>query len=208
MIKQFKKEFDEIKNHQEHMEYVPQKSLNPEENFDELIKLTTRTNARFNVIGDYKHFIIQSKSNNVIIGISLLVILFFPTILLYQNLTDPMYWLVEFSILAVISFFTRYYSTTNNIEINTYDKSIKITSNNLLGRYMIPALNIPFKNFTDFTFKAKSIKGQGMTNHFNRVFICYNDQTRPIIDLPNGPFYYVNHRTFIACLTTLIKYGT
>jgi len=207
MIKQIKKELEEIKNHQEHMDFVPQNSLNPKDNFDEIVKLTTRTNARFKVNGDYSSFVIQSKSDNIIIGISLIVILFFPTVLLYQNFTDPIYWLVEFAILAVILLFLRYDPSTNNIKINTYDKTIKINSNNLVGKYIIPRIDISFNEFTEFTFKTKSIKGKGMTNHFNRIYICYTDQTRPFIDLPNGPFYYVNHRIFMDCLTRIIKNG-
>jgi len=91
MIKQIKKDLDELKNHQEHMDFVLKDSLNPKDNFEELVKLTTRTNARFKVHGDYRSFVIQSKSDNIIIGISLIVILFFPTVLLYQNFTDPIY---------------------------------------------------------------------------------------------------------------------
>jgi len=189
------------------MDFVPQNSLNPKDNFDEIVKLTTRTNARFKVNGDYSSFVIQSKSDNIIIGISLIVILFFPTVLLYQNFTDPIYWLVEFAILAVILLFLRYDPSTNNIKINTYDKTIKINSNNLVGKYIIPRIDISFNEFTEFTFKTKSIKGKGMTNHFNRIYICYTDQTRPFIDLPNGPFYYVNHRIFMDCLTRIIKNG-
>src|SRR5690625_2968501 len=207
MIKQIKKELDELENHQEHMDFVPKDSLNLKDNFNELVKLTTRTNARFKVNGDYRSFVIQSKSDNIIIGISLIVILFFPTVLLYHNFNAPIYWFVEFALLTVIFLFLRYYPSTNNIEVNSYEKTIKINSNNLIGKYIIPTIDISFNSFTEFTFKAKSIKGKGMTNHFNRIYISYDDQTRPLIDLPNGPFYYVNHRTFIDCLTKIIKNG-
>jgi len=207
MIKQIKKELDELENHQEHMDFVPKDSLNLKDNFNELVKLTTRTNARFKVNGDYRSFVIQSKSDNIIIGISLIVILFFPTVLLYQNFNAPIYWFVEFALLTVIFLFLRYYPSTNNIEVNSYEKTIKINSNNLIGKYIIPTIDISFNSFTEFTFKAKSIKEKGMTNHFNRIYISYDDQTRPLIDLPNGPFYYVNHRTFIDCLTKIIKNG-
>ena len=189
------------------MDFVPKDSLNLKDNFNELVKLTTRTNARFKVNGDYRSFVIQSKSDNIIIGISLIVILFFPTVLLYQNFNAPIYWFVEFALLTVIFLFLRYYPSTNNIEVNSYEKTIKINSNNLIGKYIIPTIDISFNSFTEFTFKAKSIKGKGMTNHFNRIYISYDDQTRPLIDLPNGPFYYVNHRTFIDCLTKIIKNG-
>lgn len=207
MMKQIKKELDELKNHQEHMDFVPKYSLNHKDNFDELVKLATRNNARFKVNGDCKNFVIQSKSDNIIIFISIVVILFFPTVLLYQNFNDPIYWFVELSLLTVIFLFFRYYPSTNNIEVNSYEKNIKINSNNLFGKYIIPTIEISFKHFKEFTFKAKSIKGNGMTNHFNRIFILYNDQTKQLIDLPNGPFYYVNHRTFMDCLTKIIKNG-
>jgi hypothetical protein len=139
--------------------------------------------------------------------ILLIVILFFPTVLLYQNFTDPIYWFVELALLTLIFLFLRYYPSTNNTEVNSNEKTIKINSNNLIGKSIIPTLDISFNNFKEFTFKAKSIKGKGMTNHFNRIYISYDDQTRPLIDLPNGPFYYVNHRTFMNCLTKIIKNG-
>ena len=205
MIKQIKKELDELKNHQEHMDFVPKDSLNPKDDFDELVKLTTRTNSRFKVNGDYRSFVIQSKSDNILIGVLLIIFLFFPTVLLFQNLTDPIYWLVEFALLAIIFLFLRYYPSTNNIEINTYDKSIKIKSNNLIGKYVIPTTNISFKAFEEFKFKAKSSNGKGLATHFNRIYICYRNQTRPFIDLLNGPFYNINHRIFINCLTRIIK---
>jgi hypothetical protein len=207
MIKQIKKELDEIKNHQEHMDFVPENLSNPKENFDEIVKLTTRTNSRFKVNGDYKKFVIQSKSDNIMFGVLIIVFLFFPTVLLYQNFTDPIYWLVEFAVVGVILLFLRYYPSTNNIEINSNDKTIKINSNNLIGKYIIPKIDIPFNDFTEFSFKAKSIKGGGMTNHFNRIYICYSGHTRSLIDLPDGPFYNVNHRVFMDCLTRIIKNG-
>lgn len=205
MFKQIKKELDEIKNHQEHMDFCPRNLSNHKDCFDEIVKLTTRTNARFKVNGDYRNFVIQSKSDNILIGISIIIILFFPTVLFHQNFTDPIFWLVEFAIIGVGFLIFRYYPSTNNIEINSYEKLIKINSNNLVGKYIIPEIDIPFNDFTGFSFKEKSVNGSGMTIHYNRIYICHSGQTRLFIDLPNGPFYYVNHRVFMDCLTRIIK---
>jgi hypothetical protein len=207
MFKQIKKELEDINNYKEHINSVPHDSLNPQDNFDELVKLTTRTNARFKVNGDSKKFVIQAQSDNIVIGICLITILFFPTLGLYKNLTNPIYWLVEFGILVVFFLFFRYYPSTNNIEVNSYEKTIIISSNNLIGKFIIPTIDISFKDFTKFTFKETSISGKGMTSNFNRIYICYNGQTRPIIDLSNGPLYFINHRIFMICLTRIIKNG-
>ncbi len=207
MIRQIKKEWHELRNQKEHMEYVPQHPLTSANCFDELIKLTSRTNARFKVEGDYKCFVIRAKADNIVIAFSLILLLFFPTVLLYQNYKDPVYWFAELGIIALILIYIRYSPTTNNIEVNTYDKTIKIQSNNLIGKHIIPSVSILFDDFTNFTFKAKSTKGKGLTNHFNRVYINHNNLTRPLIDLPNGPFYFVNHTVFMYSLTQIIKNG-
>lgn len=205
MIRQIKKEWNELRNQKEHMEYVPLHPLTSTKCFEELIKLTNRTNARFKVEGDSKSFVIRANSDNVILGFSLILLLFFPTVLLYQNYKDPVYWFAELGIIALILIYIRYSTTTNNIEVNTYDKTIKIQSNNFIGKHIIPSVSILFDDFTNFTVKAKSTKGKGLTNHFNRVYINYNNLTRPLIDLPNGPFYFVNHKVFMSSLTLIIK---
>jgi hypothetical protein len=206
MIKRIKKELYEINNYKEHMDFVPQYSLNPKDNFDEIVKLTTRTNVRFKVNGNYRSFIIQAQSDNISLSILICIILGLSTVLLYQNLTDPFYWVVELGILTGLFLLSRYYPSSNNIEINTYDKTIKINSNNLIGKYIIPGIVISFNDFKRVTFKEKS-SGEGGAMRFNRIYICYSDQTRSLIDLPNGPFYYVNHKIFMECLTRIIKNG-
>jgi hypothetical protein len=205
MIKQFKKEWNEFKNYREHTNYVPENSINPAYNFDEIVKLSNRTNSRFTVEGDYMNFIIRAKSNNILLGIITCFYFLIPVAFVLEQPTNPASWLVVLGVLAAIILYFRYYPSTNNIEINSYNKTIKIKSNNLIGKYIIPPVELSFRDFTYFSFKAKSIRGKGMRTYFNRIYINYGDQKCSFIDLPNGPIYFVNHKAFMNCLTRTIK---
>ncbi|MEZ4805302.1 MAG: hypothetical protein R2852_07425 [Bacteroidia bacterium] len=205
MFKTIKKEWNELKNNQSHLEYVPENSFDPEYNFKELLKLSQRTSSRFKLSGNHNKFKIQTDSNNIFLGISICIILVFPSLLLLQNLDNIICWIIEFVTLLSIFFFFKFYATTNDIEIDSTKKNITIKSNNLIGKFIIPPVTIPFNDFIELTNKPKSISGLGLPSHHFNIFISYNDKTIPLIELPNGPFYIVNPNVFMICLTRLIK---
>lgn len=203
VIEQIKQELYEMNHKEEHMALEPKVFDNPKEYFDELIKLSMRVGSQFKVDGDYRCFVVSRNPNNILLGILVALILTIPTGLLFQNISNIIYWLVEFITFGLIYVFFRYIPSSNDFEIDTYQKRMIIKSNNFIGKYIIPIIEIEFRDFKEFTSKEKRYDNY---NIINRVYICFNDQQKRVIDLPNS-LQCVNHKIFMDCLTTLIKNG-
>lgn len=202
MLTTFQKQKLDFENRFEHMDYVPPFSRDPKVNLDEIIKLSTRAHAKFTVIGDHRNFVIRGHSDNILIGVCLLVFIILPTAYLLQNYENILSWIIEFSVLALIYITFRFAPSTYNMEVNPYDKKINISSNNLIGRYFRPEIIISFNEFKEFT--SKEISGK---MNWNRISISYRNKKMQLINLPNGPFVFINHNIFMDCLTRIINNG-
>ena len=201
MLNWLKKEWRELKDNDRHQADVSEISNDPSENFNELVKLGERVNPRFKLSGNYQLFMIKGKSDNIMLIICVAIIIFFPSFLLFQNMDNLICWIIELIVIGTILLFFRYYPSSNDIIIDTWNKQIEIKSNNFIGRFIIPELIIKFDVFDGFTSKMKSIESSSV----NRVYIHFKSQKKAMIDLPNGPFYVVNPRIFTENLYSLIK---
>jgi hypothetical protein len=56
MVKKIKKELEELKHYQNHMDNTSPVSGNSTENFNGLLELASRTNSRLKIEGDHKVF--------------------------------------------------------------------------------------------------------------------------------------------------------
>lgn len=201
MLKRLKKEWRELKDNDRHQAEVSQISNVPSENFNELTKLGDRTNPRFKLSGNHQLFMIKGQSDNIMLIICVAIILIFPSTLLYHNIDNLTCWIIELVVIGTILLFFRYYPSSNDIIIDTWNKQIEIKSNNFIGRFIIPELKIKFDFIDGFTSTIKTIESSSV----NRVYIHFKSQKKAIIDLPNGPFYIVNPRIFTENLYALIK---
>lgn len=201
MLNWLKKEWRQLKDNDRHHSDVSEISKDPSENFNELVKLGERVNPRFKLSGNHQLFIIKGKSDNIMLIICVAIILFFPSFLLFQNMDNLICWIIELIVIGTILLFFRYYPSSNDIIIDTWNKQIEIKSNNFIGRFIIPELIIKFDVFDGFTNTIKSIESSSV----NRVYIHFKSQKKAMIDLPNGPFYVVNPRIFTENLYSLIK---
>lgn len=187
------------------MNYVPESLSTPEEAFHELVKLSERNNSRFKIVGDKDRFVIKAKSDNVLIASMLVIILTFPIAFLLQEFHDPIRWAILLGTLVLIMLFLRYYPSSNDIEIDGIKHSIYIRSNNFIGEYIVPSVLLPFGDFEQLSFKERGLQSEGTSQKWNRISIEFKNEKKHLIDLPNGPYYYVNHHVFMKALDLLLK---
>jgi hypothetical protein len=179
--------------------------INISEHFDNLIELSKQNNSRFKIIGTESNFVIKAKSDNILIGICSIIILGIPSVLIIKNPYDIFIWLfVILEIVLIISYF-KFYPTTNNIEIDIKKRKIHVKSNNLIGRFLIPKIEIDFSKFNKLTSEKIISKNTGMKNFYNRIYIKYDNKTQHLIDFLDGPFYYFNHKEFMNHFAQIIK---
>lgn len=175
------------------------------ENFHGLIELSKQNNSRFKIIGNESNFVLKAKSDNIVIGICLIIILGIPSALIIKNPYDIFIWIFVLLEIVLIICHSKFYSTTNNIEIDIKTRKIHVKSNNLIGRFLIRKIEIDFSKFNKLTSEKKIYPNTGMKNVYNRIYIKYGNKTLHLIDFLDGPFYYFKHKEFINHLTQIIK---
>lgn len=205
MLGRIKKELKDLGDGRAHMHYNPQGLVTDRDYFDELKKLSGRTNARFRIVGDHKHFTVRMASDAIFVSCLLALLVAIPTVLLFKHGSDIVFWLVEVAVIVACFLLLRYYPSTHHVEIDSNHQTIKITSTNWLKNRMSPLSVFAFKDFEKFTHQEKSAKGDGVSSHFNMIYMHGDGRKIFLIDLLNGPFYYVNHHVFIRCLTAIIR---
>ncbi|MCG2612588.1 hypothetical protein LZZ90_13820 [Flavobacterium sp. SM15] len=177
------------------------------ESINSLSKLSNQTNSRFEIIENKNSFTIKAKSNNTLFAIIYIFLLAFPTTFIIQNVNNFNAWLSLGILIITILLFSRFYITTNDIQIDLVNKKIQIKSNNLIGKYLIPKTEIKFSKFVKLTSKVKTSQNTNIKNYYNRIYIVHENKTTHLIDLLNGPFYFINHTEFMILFTSIIKNG-
>ena len=80
----------------------------------------------------------------------------------------------------------------------------------LIGKYLKPKLVIDYNDFVRISgMQIKEVyntKGFKQTEYGVTVYIQYKNTSFDIVKLPNGPFYYINHKVFIQCLNKIIEF--
>ena len=204
MLKKIKQEISEYKDHEKHMAQIPNVSVKIEENIEELVKISQRANATFKVKYDQKNLLIESKPYHFLIAFFIISLLFFPSLLLFQNIHSFIYWIVEIFIIISILLFFKFYPSTKIIYIDIEKQEIRILSNNLIAQYLVKPIHIPIKEFEGLIIKETSESGGGMTKYINTIYLKTVNKNYNIIDLPNGPIYFLNPHIFTENLKHII----
>lgn len=204
MFNKIKQELSEYRDHEKHMAQIPNVSNKIEDNIEELVKISRRANASFKVNHDHKHISIESKPYHFLMVFFILAILFFPSLLLFQNLYSLIYWVVEILLIVIILLFFKFYPSTKIIYIDIEKQEIRIVNNNIIGQFLVMPIFIPFKEFEGLIIKETSESGGGITKYINTIYLKTANKNYNIIDLPNGPIYFLNPHIFTENLKHII----
>ena len=204
MFGKLKKELLDLKDHKAHMAYQPNDPASREEHFEVLCKLAARSNAGFKLTGDHSLFTIAKRTNRALILFLTGLILCVSTALLFQNTASLIYWAVELLLIFIALVVLYYAPIVNAIHVDCMSREIRLCSKGLIGKRWIKTETIAFKDFERLGFEEKSTRGGGMTASYHWIFIHFRGKRRFFLELPNGPFYFVNHRVFITCFTEII----
>ncbi len=104
----------------------------------------------------------------------------------------------------IILLFFRYYPSSNDILINVETQNISIINSNIIGKYLVPKVEINFNDVTKITNEKVSVRGQGVNSYYSRIYIHSFDKKIAIIDLLNGPFYFIDYKAFMYCFAGIL----
>src|ERR1043165_5859616 len=103
IIMGLRKELEELKNSEQHIESGVISSIDPKDNFMELQSLSQRTNSRFKIIGDHYNFSLTMFDPGVYVLLGCYLIwLAFLTFIIIQNPDSIFAWTAA-SILALLT---------------------------------------------------------------------------------------------------------
>ena len=203
-----KKEINEMAHSNEHMNESFQLTNDFESNIKEPITLSERTNSGFTVRHQDKIVEIIASPQNIIFVVLSIITIFIPFIIC---INDSL--IIEYKVLFVALYIVMFYflmkvstETRNHILIDLGQKVIKINNNNVIGKYLHSKREIEFKLVEDIFYKSKSISGKVSTSNYTQIYLTTNKDRFPIIDLPCGPYYFVNQDKFLAIIKTFIQY--
>jgi hypothetical protein len=195
-----RKELDELKNTEEHLEGGAIDSVTPKDNFVELFNLSQRTNSRFKINGDFRCFTLAISYLGNYIGWVLWLILTGYVAIMIQSINTTIEWIFAAIIVIPTILLTLFGSPKSSLKIDSITKEITFTSNNFIGISLKHKI-LHFREFDHFFSKTKTTKGA----RFNRVYLQTENEKFKIIDLVFGPIYFVNHNIFMTSLTRIIK---
>lgn len=213
MASLLKRELEEIKTAKEHMTYVPTASERVEDNFEELVMLFSRASSAHVLTGDAQMFtIVQKKFLNVMAGIGFVAMLFFVGMCFYSAAIDPgkpVKWLVAVGAAILIVVYLKWGKSTTGvytgITVDRYRKTITVTNNHIIRKYFIAPQVLYFDEITGLRNELKTIKGKGHERSWQNIYAETQSKSIPILALPGGPMYWLNHDVFMTCLMRIIR---
>ncbi len=211
MFKNFKLASEMVRQQEQLEEYrkmqrdMARISPNPKDNFDALVLLSEEKQSRFRITGDIHRFVISCKPDYL----PILLWLVFITAMLVSSRNDlslSIMLLLTFFLLILMMFTYKFGKTTYDITVDNFQKQISMKSNNPIARFLRPEILIDFKDFKGLSSRRVATKlKDGSGTYYQKISIHYGENMTGMIYLVNGPFYYVNHETFIDNFTALIR---
>ena len=178
------------------------------------IKLETNINNLKELSNKHHHYTISQNENSIVIKtpngddwilivmISLIYgfFIFMMGVCYFEPVAILMFsgYLVVISLIFFLYF--KFGPTTNDIVIDLEEKAIKISSNNILGKYVRKPKVIKMESYKGLRTIEKS---RGGTGYIKRVFLIHSGKKIQLIDLPLKPVSYC--KNFASTFNKIIK---
>ncbi len=205
MLKELKFMLAEMRKLQALEDALPVVSDNPQINFFELAQLAEENKYDIKIVGNAGLFTIITKPDYIWLLFWAVLIFYMPVSSLITQSLDSIQLITMFVLMAVMFFFYRFAPTTFNITVDSHQKLIVLKSNNLIGRFVKPEINVDFREFTDFTGKSIYTDQKGLASEYYKVIIHYNDQKQTLIYLPERKDSIANQKLFVSNLRSIIR---
>ncbi|MHC1776031.1 MAG: hypothetical protein AB9834_11530 [Lentimicrobium sp.] len=208
MLKEIKIMLAEMRKLQAMEDALPVVSDNPQINFFELVRLAEENKYGIKIEGNAGLFTIFTKPDYIWLLFWAVLILYAPVSSLFTQSLDKITLITMFVMMTAMLFFYRFGPTTFNITFDSFQKLIKLKSNNLIGRFVKPEIVVDFREFSDFTGKSIYTDKKGLASEYYKVIMHYNDQKQTLIYLPERKDGTANQKLFVSNLRNIIRKNT
>jgi hypothetical protein len=208
MLNELKIMLAEMRKLQALEEALPVVSNNPQINFDELVGLERE--HRFGIIikGEAGLFTIITRPHNIMLIFWAVFVFYVPVSSLFAQSLDKLELITMFVMIAVMFFFYRFGSTTYNITIDSYQKLIILKSNNLIGRFIKPDVNVDFRELTDITGQSIYQDDRPNINKYYKLTMHFSGQKKTLMYLAERNNGNANQKLFVSHLKSMIRNNT
>lgn len=178
--------------------------LTPKEGFEGLLKLSENPKSRFRIVGDARQLVIIPKPDFIPIFLWFVFIMA-GVISAASDLNRDFIMIMMPVYFGAMFLFYRLGPTTYEITIDTFRKQILLQSNNPIGRFLKPKVEIDFEDFEKLSSRIIYSKMKdGLNTSFNKIHIHYKNKKQLLIYLGNGPYSFIDDELFILNFSALI----
>ena len=170
--------------------------------------------SKFKITGNENLFRMTIVDNKKLIYSIIFVIAIFITYVLTTTESK----ILSYSVLLIILFWTCvflfYLDLKKDITINVKKRVISIRQEPLINITHKQPIVVDFYDVKGFHVKNISMTRNGnitsyiksgLNTHYSIVYINFKNRSLRLIDLNNGPYYFVDHELFVKCLAKIIK---
>lgn len=203
LFKKYNEEFANIEYSKEHMEYVPDNVIDTQILIEKLEQIAKVGYPSYKLdISDNKICICPPRFNILTI-VGIVIYLFFVLGLIFESNHNYIAYIIVISVTIFILLLIRLRNYNNDFEIDLYKKKIKIKNNTIIGKIVLPEVELYFDEFSGFSYKSIIVKNFP----FFRVYIHYRNSKKSFIQLSRMLYSQLNILIFIDCLSRIIKNG-
>ncbi|MBP1672905.1 MAG: hypothetical protein H6Q25_720 [Bacteroidetes bacterium] len=200
-FKKYNEEVANIEYSKEHMEYVPDNVIDTQILIEKLEQIAKVGYPSYKLdISDHKICICPPRFNILTI-IGILIYLYFVLVSIFASNHNYIAYIIVISVTIFILLLIRLRNYNNDFEIDLYKKKIKIKNNNIVGKIVLPEVELYFDEFSDFSYKRIMAKDFP----FFRIYIHYGNSKKSFIQLSGILYSQLNILIFIDCLSRIIK---
>ncbi len=204
MLKELKIIRAELRKIRKLEDAFPEVPNNPELNLNELNRISEEQKFDVKIEGNSQKFNIINKPDTLKLIVWMLIVLFSACYGLFDNEMLSVMLIMAFALLVVMLFYFRFGSSTYNILIDREQKFMMIKSNNPMGKYIKPEVEVDFRDFEKFTLHNYYSKLKGSERSYCKVILHTNQKKIALFYLPDRENDFTFQKLFISHLINLI----